>query len=94
MYDIDAALTGLRKMAKADPEIRLRLLDTKKAAEPLKEFCELSSELGFPLSVMDLIDAGEQYYANMRRSTNGGGENSPLLAGEDDYYSLFMAELE
>lgn len=30
----------------------------------------------------------------MRRSTNGGGENSPLLAGEDDYYELFLSELE
>ena len=37
---------------------------------------------------------GEESYAAMRRSTNGGGENSPLLAWEDDYYELFMAELE
>ncbi len=27
----------------------------------------------------------------MKRSTNGGGENSPMLAGEDDFYELFMA---
>ena len=30
----------------------------------------------------------------MRRSTNGGGENSPMLEGEDDYYELFLASLE
>ena len=30
----------------------------------------------------------------MRRSTNGGGENSPMLAWEDDFYELFMANLE
>ena len=30
----------------------------------------------------------------MRRSTNGGGENSPKLAGEDDFYELFFASLE
>ena len=30
----------------------------------------------------------------MRRATNGGGENSPVLDGEDDYYDLFMSELE
>jgi hypothetical protein len=29
----------------------------------------------------------------MRRSTNGGGENSPLLVSEDDYYELFLEEL-
>ena len=30
----------------------------------------------------------------MKRSTNGGGENSPVLEGQDDYYELFMMELE
>jgi hypothetical protein len=29
----------------------------------------------------------------MRRSTNGGGENSPGLSYEDDYYELFIAEI-
>ena len=43
---------------------------------------------------MDLITAGEEFYATMRRSTNGGGENSPKLAGEDDFYELFFASLE
>ena len=33
-------------------------------------------------------------YAAMKRSTNGGGENSPVLEGQDDYYELFMMELE
>ena len=42
---------------------------------------------------MDLIHAGEEFYGNMRRSTNGGGENSPKLDGEDDFYELFMASL-
>jgi hypothetical protein len=42
---------------------------------------------------MDLISAGEDYYAAMRRSTNGGGENSPMLEGEDDYYELFLSDL-
>ena len=43
---------------------------------------------------MDMINAGEDFYASMRRSTNGGGENSPKLAGEDDFYELFFAGLE
>ncbi len=42
---------------------------------------------------MDLIHAGEEFYGNMRRSANGGGENSPKLDGEDDFYELFMASL-
>ena len=42
---------------------------------------------------MDLITAGEEAYAAMRRSTNGGGENSPMLEVEDDLYELFFAAL-
>ena len=41
-----------------------------------------------------VVNAGEEFYASMRRSTNGGGENSPLLDGEDDFYELFMAGLK
>lgn len=43
---------------------------------------------------MDLISAGEEFHATMKRSTNGGGENSPMLIGEDDFYELFMAGIE
>ena len=51
-------------------------------------------ELGYEVYDMDLITAGEEFYATMRRSTNGGGENSPMLEGEDDFYELFFAGLE
>lgn len=47
-------------------------------------------ELGVPVYEMDLIAAGEEFYAAMKRSTNGGGENSPMLEGEDDFYELFL----
>jgi len=43
---------------------------------------------------MDIITVGEDFYATMRRSTNGGGENSPKLEGEDDFYELFMAGIK
>ncbi|MBR1629642.1 MAG: hypothetical protein IJ679_10335 [Lachnospiraceae bacterium] len=46
------------------------------------------------MSAMDMVAAGEEAYAAMCRSTNGGGENSPLLVGEDDLYELFLIELE
>ena len=37
---------------------------------------------------------GEEEYAAMKRSTNGGGENSPVLEGQDDYYEMLMMEME
>jgi hypothetical protein len=93
MNDIDTILSAVRRLAKADPALRQKLLGTKAAINPVSAFCSIVTGLGYPLGEMDLINAGEEYYANMRRSTNGGGENSPLLSGEDDYYEMFMAEL-
>ncbi len=87
------ALDGLKKKAMADRCLRQELLNTKEGTNPLSTFCRISTEAGFPLYEMDLLSYGEDSYAAMRRSTNGGGENSPMLEGEDDYYELFLTEL-
>ena len=73
--------------------MRQKLLSTAECPNPLQEFCRAAADLGAPMDEMDLVFAGEEDYAAIRRSTNGGGENSPLLEGSDDYYSMFMAEL-
>lgn len=49
---------------------------------------------GYELYPMDVVQAGDEFYAAMKRSTNGGGENSPVLTGEDDPYELFFAGLQ
>ena len=84
----------LQRRALADKNLRRRFLATRKEEKPVAAFCEVCRELGYPLYEMDLISAGEDFYAAMRRSTNGGGENSPLLEGEDDFYELFFAAIE
>lgn len=86
-------LDELQTMAKRDPDVREMLLKTRQEPNPVDAFCRKCQELGYPVYVMDLINAGEEFYGNMRRSTNGGGENSPKLDGEDDFYELFMASL-
>lgn len=91
--NLDEILTQLRKLALRDPEVRQKLLDTQNTENPVSSFCAQARALGFELYDMDLIMAGEEYYAAMRRSTNGGGENSPLLQGEDDYYEMFMTQI-
>ena len=48
-------------------------MDTRKAEQPLAAFCAKCRELGYQIYEMDLITAGEEFYATMRRSTNGGG---------------------
>jgi len=86
-------LDELQNRAKKDASIRDTLLKTKQERNPVDAFCRKCQELGYPIYVMDLIHAGEEFYGNMRRSTNGGGENSPKLDGEDDFYELFIASL-
>ena len=93
MLSLDESLSMLRGLAKRDPRAAAQLLASSESEHPVDEFCRVSASYGCPILPMDLINAGEEYYANMRRSTNGGGENSPLLRGEDDYYELFLAEL-
>ena len=82
------------KKAARDENLRRQFLDTKNNDRPLEAFCKVCQEMGYELYPMDLLSVGEDYYAAMRRSTNGGGENSPMLDGEDDYYELFMASLQ
>ena len=86
-------LDELQKKALADESVRQRLLATRSEKYPEEAFCLEARALGYPIYLMELISVGEEFYAAMRRSTNGG-ENSPMLEGEDDFYELFFAGLE
>lgn len=86
-------LDDLQRKALHNPDIRNKLLDTAQEKDPLTAFCRVCRELGYEIYEMDLICAGEEFHAAMKRSTNGGGENSPMLAGEDDFYELFMSSI-
>ena len=87
--DLQDMLAGLRQLAKKDPTVRDRLLVTRDMENGEEAFCGIASELGFEMGITELAFAGENDYAHMRRATN-----SPVLRGEDDYYDLFMCELE
>lgn len=92
--DIMEQLDALQRRALTDQKIREKLLATRREKEPLQTFCRISRELGYEIYPMELIAAGEEFHAQMKRSTNGGGENSPMLEGEDDFYEMFLAALQ
>lgn len=92
--DVIAMLDELQGRAQHEEELKNRLLATRTESEPLSAFCRTCRELGYELYEMDIICAGEEFHAAMKRSTNGGGENSPKLDYEDDFYELFFACLE
>ena len=87
------SLAELQIQAKNDPALAERFLQTRQSEHPLRDFCRLCRELGYEIYEMDVIAAGEEAYASMRRATNGGGENSPMLEKEDDLYEEFFAPL-
>lgn len=87
-------LDELQGKALRDPAIRASLMETRAEKNPVSAFCRECRALGYEIYDMDLIQAGEEFYAQMKRSTNGGGENSPMLEGEDDFYEMFFAALE
>ena len=94
MADIIGMLDELQHKTRQNREWKERFFQTREAEDPLSEFCKVCRELGYEIYEMDMINAGEDFYATMRSSTNGGGENSPKLDGEDDFYELFFAGLE
>ena len=87
-------LDQLQRDANRDENLKKELLATQEEVNPLQAFCYLCRAKGYELYEMEVINAGEEFYASMRRSTNGGGENSPMLEGEDDFYELFLAGLK
>ena len=91
--EIPEMLDELKQKALHDENLRQELLATREDPQPLTAFCRKCQEKGYPICEMELILAGEEFYATMKRSTNGGGENSPMLDGDDDFYELFFAGL-
>ena len=83
----------LLEKANAEEGLKKRLLDTRNAKDQLSEFCRIAQESGVDISVMDIVNQGEEFYAEIKRSTNGGGENSPDLEFQNDEYSIFMMRL-
>ena len=87
-------LEEIQVRALREPEVRDRILATEKSETPLGDFCRVCREMGYEIYPMDLVAAGEEFYATYRRSTNGGGENSPKLVGQDDFYEMLLASLK
>ena len=64
--EITEMLDELKSKARRDEKLRAELLETRKNAQPLSAFCRKCRELGYEIYDMDLITAGEEFYATMR----------------------------
>lgn len=92
--EITKLLEEMLTKAREDEKFKGKLLETKNSANPVSDFCRIATENGFPMTVMDIVNQGEEFYAEIKRSTNGGGENSPDLDYQNDEYLIFMMRLK
>ena len=84
----------LKSKAKKSPALLDCLISSSHSPEPLDELCRIARDNGIELFPMEIISDCEDFYAAKKRSTNGGGENSPVIAAEDDIYDLFILSLK
>ena len=94
MANVIDVLDELQNRALKEPELKERLKNTKKEKEPLSAFCRVCQELGYEIYEMDIICARRGIPCSYEKKYEWWGENSPMLAGEDDFYELFMANLK
>ena len=81
---MELQLMELQRRAEYDEELRKELLETRKAKEPVKAFCDKCAELGYDkITPYALATEGEAFCAAMLRSVNGGGVEAP--DGWDDF---------
>ena len=94
MKDVVGMLDELQNQALKNEELKNAFLATREKKNPLSSFCQICRSAGYDIYEREIICAGEEFHAAMKRSTNGGGENSPMLACGDDFYELFLSALE
>lgn len=91
--DIYEKIDLLYNKAVNDATLKSALINTENSKNALSDFCKIAGEQGIEISPMDIISESESSYDAIRRSTNGGGENSPVLVREDDMYETFIERL-
>ena len=86
--ELDRLLNDARKNA----ELKSRVIGTKKAEDPVDEFCRLCQSLGYDVQMGELFACGQDMNDSKLRSVNGGGVNG--IDGWDDTYEQFFLTLE
>ena len=83
----------IKEKAISEAAFRERLLSAYEGNRPFIDICKICRDVGIEIYPMDLADADESAYAAMRRSTNGGGENSPHLSWEGEILEALVDEI-
>lgn len=74
--------------ARHDAALRQALLATRSAADPMDAFCICATEHGYPVTVGELFEMGEQFTDDIFCSCNGRAEE-PIAEWSDAYETFF-----
>ena len=88
---IEHEMNRLLERAKADENLKKRLLETHSESDPVQSFCDICAQLGYDITVGELFAYGMTMNDSKLRATNGGG--SFEIDGWDDLYENFLDAL-
>lgn len=71
--------------------LKEKLLETRKAKDPMDKFCNISQSLGYNITIGGLFALGQDMNDSKLRSVNGGGVDG--IDGWDDAYETFFNSL-
>lgn len=91
MNNIELELDRLLKSAKSNKQLKDELIATRKADNPVKEFCDYCKSKGYNINIGELFTIGMDANDSKLRSVNGGGVNG--IDGWDDAYEQFFLTL-
>lgn len=88
---MNPSLDKLLKLALENHDLKVQLLATRNAADPLDEFCRIACENDCPITVGEIFTLNQTLCDNLLKSTNGGA-TYPI---EDwaDAYEMFLSAL-
>lgn len=89
---IEQELDRLLKNAKQNDELKHKLISTKSTDNPVADFCTLCQQLGYNITIGELLASGQNLNDAKLRSVNGGGVDG--IDGWDDSYEQFFLTLE
>ena len=72
-------LEMLLEKARNDEVLKQNLLDTRNEADPLAAFCKVAAGAGVELTVMDIVNQGEEFYAEINAAPTVAERIHPIL---------------
>lgn len=88
---INDNLYNLLEQARTNKEIRFKILQAKTATDPMLRLCQIATDLGFPLTVGEIAEQGEEYMCNLSDGRMGVTEPMEIFG---DVLGQFFASIE